>query len=73
MRLEETIRRRIRRRLGDVELTGDVNASVAANLGEEGAHSTAISVQDADGQADRPAASRDIHPKEERCRRNTGS
>jgi hypothetical protein len=36
MRLAEVIRRRIRKRSDGVDLVGDVNAAVAANVGERG-------------------------------------
>jgi hypothetical protein len=40
MRFAEVIRRRIRKRSDGVDLVGDVNAAVAANVGERGGGTT---------------------------------
>lgn len=43
MRMAKIIRRRIRERLGGVDVVGDVDAAVAANVGERGATTRASS------------------------------
>jgi hypothetical protein len=45
MRFAEVIKRRIRKRSDGVDLVGDVNAAVAANVGERGGTTHASSSQ----------------------------
>ena len=45
MRFSKLIQRRIRKHGNGVDLVGDVNAAIAANVGERGAHTTTSSTQ----------------------------
>ena len=45
MRFSKLIQRRIRKHANGVDLVGDVNAAVAANVGESGAHTSTSSTQ----------------------------
>jgi hypothetical protein len=45
MRFSKLIQRRIRRHGNGVDFVGDVNAAVAANVGESGAHTSSSSTQ----------------------------
>jgi hypothetical protein len=45
MRFSKLIQRRIRKQGSGVDLVGDVNAAIAANVGERGAHTTTSSTQ----------------------------
>jgi hypothetical protein len=45
MRVAEIIRRRIRSKSGGVDFAGDVNAAIAANVGERGAATRVSSSQ----------------------------
>jgi hypothetical protein len=45
MRIKKLIQRRIRRHGNGVDLAGDVNAAIAANVGERGAHTHVSSSQ----------------------------
>jgi hypothetical protein len=45
MRFTKLIQRRIRKHGNGVDLVGDVNAAVAANVGESGAHTSTSSTQ----------------------------
>ena len=45
MRFTKLIQRRIRKHTNGVDLVGDVNAAIAANVGERGAHTSTSSTQ----------------------------
>jgi hypothetical protein len=45
MRFSKLIQRRIRKHCNGVDFVGDVNAAIAANFGERGAHTTTSSTQ----------------------------
>jgi hypothetical protein len=45
MRFSKLIQRRIRKHGNGVDFVGDVNAAIAANVGERGAHTTTSSAQ----------------------------
>jgi len=45
MRFSKLIQRRIRKHTNGVDFVGDVNAAVAANVGESGAHTSSSTTQ----------------------------
>jgi hypothetical protein len=45
MQIRKIIQRRIRKRGNGVDVVGDVNAAIAANVGERGAHTRTSSSQ----------------------------
>ncbi len=45
MRFSKLIQRRIRKHTNGVDLVGDVNAAIAANVGESGAHTSSSTTQ----------------------------
>jgi hypothetical protein len=45
MQIKKIIQRRIRKHGNGVDVVGDVNAAIAANVGESGAHTSSSSTQ----------------------------
>ena len=45
MRFSKLIQRRIRKHTNGVDFVGDVNAAIAANVGESGAHTSSTTTQ----------------------------
>ena len=45
MRFSKLIQRRIRKHTNGVDFVGDVNAAIAANVGESGAHTSSSTTQ----------------------------
>jgi hypothetical protein len=58
MNLRHIIQRRIRRKSGGVDVQGDVNAVVAANVGEQGGSTSVSSRQRVVHRSSRTASSR---------------
>jgi hypothetical protein len=47
MKIGKTVQRRIRRRSGGIDLVSDVNAAIAANVGESGSSVVSVSSRQA--------------------------